>query len=257
VAWHRQPEFESGAAGLGENVRKVGYAAGRRQDRLRIYGISPRVIFGGQPKLPTRVHMPGYFFTQPPEVPIPAEVVEFARRHKAEHRPVIGACFGSMVLNPAETTQMVVEAVRELNIAALLIGGWGELVADPDLWKPGSDICYVPQIDFASVLPELDGFITHAGSGSTAHILRAGIPFIGIIFVPDQFNWTLLGQKKGVSSKPMPRTELTKDALKAAILDMLTAPKREAARQVASQIELDGVRKAANLILSDLPCIPG
>jgi UDP:flavonoid glycosyltransferase YjiC (YdhE family) len=238
---------------LGANVKNIGYAGSRQRERMYLYGMNPELVFANDVSLPAKVHMTGYFFKQGTDNPqLLQEVKSFIEHNKAHGKAVVGVCFGTMLLRSEETTRIVVESLRELGIAGLLIAGWGELVNDPSIWQPGDDMHFVSEIDFVNVLPNLDGFIAHLGAGTAAHLTLAGVPYVGIVYLPDQRNRVLMGYKRGVSAKPISRPELSKETLKAAVQEILTPEKRNNAHALAVRVDTEGVKRAARLIIEDL-----
>ncbi|MCU0486253.1 MAG: glycosyltransferase [Anaerolineales bacterium] len=127
--------------------------------------------------------------------------------------PPVYVGFGSMRLpNAGQTTQIVVEALRQTGQRGLLLSGNGGLL---DVKEHG--IHTFSGAPFSWLFPQMSALIHHGGSGTTALGIRAGVPATAIPFMMDQPFWGRRLAALGVGWHPIPIKQLTRDKLAAAI----------------------------------------
>ena len=66
--------------------------------------------------------------------------------------------------------------------------------------------------------------IHHCGLGTTAEVLKAGLPSIPVPFMVDQFAWAERIHSLGVATHPIPRKKLTMEKLSKAITEIRDNP---------------------------------
>ncbi len=112
-----------------------------------------------------------------------------------------------------EVTDVVVQAIEQAGVRAILATGWGGLEVDqlPDSIHP---ISTAPH-DW--LFPQMAAVIHHGGAGTTGAGLRAGRPTIICPFIADQPFWGRCVFTQGVGPKPIPYKKLTTEKLAAAI----------------------------------------
>lgn len=82
--------------------------------------------------------------------------------------------------------------------------------------------------------------VHHAGAGTTAAGLRAGVPAVPVPTVIDQPFWADRLHRRGVAPRPLPLHELTADTLADALRSCLDQPTyRNHATELARQIRAD------------------
>ena len=155
--------------------------------------------------------------------------------------------FGSMgERRPAETTALVVEALRQTGRRAVLVTGWGGLDATdlPD------NIYAARAIPHSWLFPRVAAVVHHGGAGTTAAGLRAGVPTIVVPFFGDQPFWGRRAADLGVGPQPIPRKKLTAEKLAAALEQALTDGRMQhRAAVLGEQIRAEkGVARAAEII---------
>ncbi|WP_219519744.1 glycosyltransferase [Nonomuraea ceibae] len=95
--------------------------------------------------------------------------------------------FGSMVgKDPAALTALVLRAVREARVRAVLLGGWGGLrraAEDTD------HVIFLEEAPHDRLLPRCAAVVHHGGAGTTGAAFAAGIPSVVVPFGVDQPFW--------------------------------------------------------------------
>jgi sterol 3beta-glucosyltransferase len=161
--------------------------------------------------------------------------------------PPIYIGFGSMSSrNPLEVANLVVKALELSKQRGIILSGWGGL-QKADL--PES-VFIVDSVPFSWLFPRVGAVVHHGGAGTTAFVLRTGIPSIIVPFFADQPFWGHLVAKLGVGPKPIPRKKLTAKRLANAI-DLAIADQmmRQHAADLGSKIKAeDGIQRAAKII---------
>ncbi len=230
--------FEQEVAHWRREILGLGQAGDLVEDRLQeriphLLGYSATVL--PVPKdWPPSLHVTGYWFLdlasdwQPPQ-----DLVEFLENGP---RPIaIG--FGSMVTgNDRATTEIVLEAVRQANVRAILLAGWGGL----DQSSLGHDVYFVKEAPHDWLFPRICGVVHHGGSGTTAAGLRAGLPTLVVPFGYDQFLWGRRTEALGVGPRPIAHEQLTVEGLTDRLRRLTADPSMMAkARTVGEKIQCE------------------
>lgn len=142
---------------------------------------------------------------------LPAAVEDFLR---AGPRPVLVG-FGSMASGEGERLgEIAVRALRGAGLRGILQSGAAGLTAGGD---GGDDVLTVGELPHALLLPRLAAVVHHAGAGTTAAALRAGIPAVPVPVAADQPFWAARLAALGAAPAPIPLRALTADRLAAAL----------------------------------------
>jgi len=209
-----------------------------------LYGFSRHVVplpeEGRRPR-----HVTGYWFL--PEDParvLPPEVEAFLA---ADDRPVVSIGFGSMAgQDDQAVTDLVLGAVRDAGVRAVLLSGWGGLAAG----RVDADIHVAEALPHDQLFPRMAAVVHHGGAGTTGAGIRAGVPSLVVPFGVDQPFWASRVMALGVGPRPIPRARLTRaslaDGLRIAAGD--TAMAERAARLGALVRAEDGVGAAVGVI---------
>jgi len=223
-------------------------------------GWSP-AVFDGYQDMPGKVC--GYW-----RLSDDAQLAAFAPRAElraflAAGPPPVYIGWGSMIARgdgfastAAFMTTLAVEAAMLANVRVIVLGGWAQLSADhlPEGRADLRDFCMQPgQVHFESakvphgwLLPRCAAAIIHGGAGTTAAVLRAGIPcIITPCLVNDQPWWgrrvTRLGV--GVGIKKVLRDTTPADL--AAAIGQVDEKMRAAAAELATHLRAeDGANEA-------------
>ncbi|MER6183746.1 glycosyltransferase [Streptomyces sp. NPDC001652] len=137
-----------------------------------------------------------------------AEVEDFLA---AGARPVfIG--FGSMAAGQGERLgDIAVRALRRAGLRGILQTGAAGLAAD------GDDVLTVGDVPHALLFPRVAAVVHHAGAGTSAAGLRAGVPAVPVPVAADQPFWAGRLAALGAAGDPIPFRSLTAETLAGAL----------------------------------------
>ncbi|MFI0909404.1 glycosyltransferase [Streptomyces abikoensis] len=237
-------------------------AAGELRDRLRLLPLSPSamrrrqeqadwpVLHGFSTALVPRPAdwRPGlkvvgtWWPHHEPAEPLPAELEDFL---DAGPRPVLIG-FGSMAGGDGERlSEIAVRALRRAGLRGILQSGSAGLAADGD-----DDVLTIGDVPHAPLFPRLAAVVHHAGAGTSAAALRAGVPAVTVPVTGDQPFWAGRLAALGAATDPIPFPALTAerlaDALHRAVNDRTYAEAASAAaRHMATE---DGAGHALKAI---------
>ncbi|MCC3777472.1 glycosyltransferase [Streptomyces sp. UNOB3_S3] len=135
---------------------------------------------------------------------LPAELEDFLR---AGPRPVLIG-FGSMASGDGERlSEIAVRALRRAGLRGILQSGSAGLAAD------GDDVLTVGDVPHALLFPRLAAVVHHAGAGTSAAALRAGVPAVTVPVTGDQPFWAGRLAVLGAATEPVPFPSLTAERL--------------------------------------------
>lgn len=194
--------------GLRQQSRAAGERRRRKANATILHGISPTVL----PR-PADWHsglvMAGYWW--PPAKPAwqpPADLVDFL----ADGPPPVFVGFGSSAhIDP----DFILEATRRAGVRAVVQGAEGAL---------GGDAIGVGSVPHEWLFPRMAAVVHHAGAGTTAAGLRAGVPAVGVPVYTDQPLWASRVAALGAGPAPIPYKKLTPERLGDAIKQTLATP---------------------------------
>lgn len=130
--------------------------------------------------------------------------------------------------------ELVAGAVKQAGVRAVVQAGWAELGG------LGADVLAIGDVPHDWLFPRTAAVVHHAGAGTTAAALRAGVPAVPVPVMADQPFWASRLCELGVAPRSLPFADLTAEALAAAITDSLTEPSHrrraaELARAIAAE----------------------
>jgi UDP:flavonoid glycosyltransferase YjiC (YdhE family) len=214
----------------------------RQRQTPELFGFSPSFIPKPADWLPWQ-HVTGYWFWnapggwQPPD-----DLVQFLDAGP----PPVYVGFGSVYeLNPAALTRMVLQALDLTRQRAVVGAGWADLSAVqlPD------HVFLLKSAPFGWLFPRMAAVVHHAGAGTTADALRAGVPSVCVTFWGEQRFWSARLAEAGVAPPPIPRKELTAQRLANRLRRALEDPAmRRRARELGERVRSEnGVDRAVEL----------
>ncbi|KAG8423021.1 hypothetical protein J3459_009819 [Metarhizium acridum] len=203
---------------------------------------------------PEHVDVCGFFFRDEPTYTPPGDLEKFLRNGP---RPVyIG--FGSIVVeDPEKLTQVIVQAVEDVGVRAIVSKGWSKLGQN----QPESEnIFYLGDCPHEWLFKHVCAVVHHGGAGTTACGLLNGRPTAIVPFFGDQPFWGAMVAAAGAGPEPIPAQQLNATNLANAIRFCLTPDAAEASEAIAAKMKSEcGVRRAvasfhANLPLNKMRC---
>ncbi|WP_030254520.1 MULTISPECIES: glycosyltransferase [Streptomyces] len=213
-----------------------GIARARRTQPV-LHGFSPTVVPRPADWHP-RLDVAGYWW--PPEQPDwqpPARLLDFL----SAGPPPVFVGFGSLVVpDPERLTAAVLAAARAARVRVILQSGWSGLAAEDS-----ETVLTIGDAPHDWLFPHTAAVVHHAGAGTTAATLRAGVPTIPVPAQLDAPFWSARLAALGVSPGPVPLRSLTPAHLASAIRRALDTPHHRArARAVAATLATeDGTSK--------------
>lgn len=193
---------------------------------------------------PETVNITGYFFldTDDDWHP-PPELIQFLKSGK---KPVyIG--FGSMGgQEPEKLATIILGALEKSNQRGVLVTGWGGLKTK----LTSENIIVLDKAPHHWLFPQMAAVVHHGGAGTTAEVLRAGVPSVIVPFILDQPFWGSRIKALGVGSSPIPHKKLTVNNLSEAIMSVTTNSETKNRSRMISEIihSENGVQNAVNLV---------
>lgn len=225
-----------GHLGLPAESRRAAGRRRRRQDQPVHHGISPAVLPRPRDWRPG-LHLDGYWWPmRTPGWTPPADLVGFL----GSGPPPVVVTFGS---TPAA------EVAERAAVTAARRAGLRVIVQSPGPAAAGGDddVLHVGHVPHDWLLPQAAAVVHHAGAGTAAAGLRAGIPAVAVPVATDQPFWAARLAALGAAPAPVPRSRLTAGRLTAAITAATGNPDyRTGAQRVAAQ--LAGEDGAAGLL---------
>lgn len=211
-----------------------------------LYAMSPLVM----PRPATwgeNIHMTGYWLDNSCSDYEPTPALKAFL--EAGEKPIYVG-FGSMVSGDmGETLGMVLDAVEQSGVRAVLSTGWGG-VKIPER----EDIFVADFVPHDWLFRHVSAVVHHGGAGTTAAGIQAGLPSLIIPFGGDQPFWAGRVQELGIGPKAIPRDKLSVSRLTKAFVDLTTTKKyRVAAHELGERLVLEnGAVIAANIIEHEL-----
>jgi sterol 3beta-glucosyltransferase len=204
------------------------------------HGFSPTVV-PRPADWPPALRVTGYWWPQrPPDWQPPADLVAFL----AAGPPPVFIGFGSMAPgHGARLTTLILDALRRTGLRAVIQSGWSGLAAGVEDGRTLS----IGAAPHDWLFPRMAAVVHHAGAGTTAAGLRAGVPAVAVPALADQPFWARRLHRLGVSPPPIPLGALTPSRLAAALRAVTTDP-HYAARAAALSARLSAEDGAAPIL---------
>lgn len=151
----------------------------------------------------------GYWFLNQDEVwkpPLP--LAEFLSKGEPPVYFGFGSIFGR---DPNRVTQVILEAVRQTGVRAILAQGWGGI--KPPESAQSKSVMFIKNAPHDWLFPRVSAVVHHGGCGTTAAGLLAGKPSIICPFFGDQPFWGHHVERLKVGPSPIPQKKLTVERL--------------------------------------------
>lgn len=186
----------------------------------------------------------GYWWPRgAPGARLPDEVEDFLA---AGPPPVYVGLGSATVPDPERLSAAVVRALRAAGVRGVVQRGWSGLDAGD---AAGGDMLTVGDLPHELLFPRTAAVVHHAGAGTTAAGLRAGVPAVPVPVQFDAAFWARRLTALGVAPGAVPLRTLTAEALAEAVRSAVTDPghaERAArlARRIAAEDAVAPVRAA-------------
>ncbi|MFD8237231.1 glycosyltransferase [Streptomyces sp. NPDC059696] len=199
-----------------------------------LHGFSERVVSRPKDWRPG-LEITGYWWPCDTRT-LPGDVEEFLA---AGPPPVFVGLGSATVPDAGHLSAEIVRALRTAGLRGIIQRGWAGLTARSDT----DDMITVGDVPHALLFPRTAAVVHHAGAGTTAAVLRAGVPTIP---VPVQFDggfWAARLVALGTAPSALPLRHLTAGSLATALRRATEEPHhRDRARQLARALAVeDGV----------------
>ncbi|GLW46719.1 glycosyl transferase [Streptomyces sp. NBRC 14336] len=226
--------MEQGLAAMVPSLRtRLGLPRGlarRTRETPVLHGFSPLVV--PRPRdWPAGHDVTGYWWPYDRDERLPAGIEDFL---DAGEPPVYVGLGSATVPDPEVLSAEIVRGLRRAGLRGVIQRGWGGLAAD------GDDMLTVGEVAHSALFPRMAAVVHHAGAGTTAAGLRAGVPAVP---VPVQFDagfWSRRLVALGVAPYAVPLRGLTADRLASALDRAVRDPgHRERARSLGARIRAE------------------
>ena len=108
----------------------------------------------------------------------------------------------------------------------------------------------IDEVPYEWMLNHVSCVVHHCGLGTTAEVLKAGIPSVPVPYIIDQFSWANRIHSLNVAVQPIPRKQLTAKKLSKAITQTLESQEmRNNAKELSEKLQKEnGLQKAVDSI---------
>lgn len=194
------------------------------------HGFSPAVV-PRPADWPPSVHVTGYWWSAvPTDWEPPRQLVDFLDAGP----PPVFVGFGSMTPDDERLPDVVARAVARAGVRAVVQAGWAGLEL------AGDDVLLVDDVPHEWLFGRTAAVVHHAGAGTTAAGLRAGVPAVAVPVLVDQPFWADRLHRLGVAPAPVGFDALTADTLADAVRACLDRPAhRDRAVELAHRIRAE------------------
>lgn len=249
-AWRKKLDASSsGRRGLVfEAQRSDGPAAegGRPPPPLHIMCGFSEAVVPRPVDWPDSVSIEGFWFLdESPGFTPSAELAEFL----AAGPPPVFVSFGTAgwIDEHEQLLSLVRGAARDAKVRTIIAVSRGVMEDHHTRAAVQSDCLLLDgPVPHSWLFPKVAGVVHHAGAGTTAAAMRAGVPHLAVPFYGDTFFWGHRMSILGVGPRSIPRTRLTRRRLARALADLVRNPSyRMNARELGERIRAeDGARQA-------------
>ena len=173
-----------------------------------LHGFSPLVVPRPDDWRPG-LTVTGYWWPYDAEPQLPSPVRDFLDAGPA---PVFVGLGSATVPDPERLSACIVHALRRAGLRGVIQRGWAGLEAS------GDDMLTVDDIPHSALFPRMAAVVHHAGAGTTAAGLRAGVPAVPVPIQFDEGFWSARLVSLGVAPRTLPLRHLTPSTLATALM---------------------------------------
>ncbi|MET7619248.1 glycosyltransferase [Streptomyces sp. NPDC005408] len=201
--------------GLPHTGTRAARRARDQQDWPVFHGFSELVVPRPRDWRPG-LRVTGYWWPHdPPSAQLPPLLRDFLASGPA---PVFVGLGSATVPDPDQVSDTVVRALRAAGLRGVIQSGWSGLHGD------GEDMLTIGEVAHSALFPRMAAVVHHAGAGTTAAGLRAGVPAVPVPIQFDEAFWAARLAALGISPGPVPLRRLTADTLTAALIAATSDP---------------------------------
>ncbi|KAI9155563.1 glycosyltransferase family 1 protein [Paramyrothecium foliicola] len=197
---------------------------------------------------PSHLDVCGFFFREAPKYDPPKELANFL----SNGEPPVYIGFGSIVIeDPEAVTQIILDAVQEAGVRAIVSRGWSKLGGD----RTSDDrVLYLGDCPHEWLFQQVSAVVHHGGAGTAACGLRFGRPTTVVPFFGDQPFWGEMVAAAGAGPSPIPYKQLTSQNLGDALKFCISQEAIEAAQKISEMMRNEnGVVSAVESFHTHLP----
>jgi len=184
------------------------WRARERQRRPVLHGFSPLVVPRPEDWRPG-LSVTGYWWQYDGGVQLPSPLQDFL---DAGPPPVYVGLGSGTVPDPGRLSIAIVRALRRAGLRGVIQRGWAGLASSAD------DMLTIDEAPHSALFPRMAAVVHHAGAGTTAAGLRAGVPVVPLPIQFDEGFWSARLVALGVAPRALPLRRLTTDALATALM---------------------------------------
>ncbi|MET7478004.1 glycosyltransferase [Streptomyces sp. NPDC005648] len=184
------------------------WRARERQRRPVLYGFSSLVVPRPADWRPG-LEVTGYWWPYDTDIQLPSRLRDFL---DAGPPPVYVGLGSATVPDPARLSAVVVRALRRAGLRGVIQRGWA------DLEVSGDDMLTIDEVPHSVLFPRTAAVVHHAGAGTTAAGVRAGVPSVPVPIQFDEGFWAARLVRLGVAPRALPLRRLTTDTLASALM---------------------------------------
>ena len=151
----------------------------------------------------------GYWWPYDADVQLPPQLRDFL---DAGPPPVYVGLGSATVPDPVRLSAAVVRGLRRAGLRGVIQRGWA------DLEVSGDDMLTIDEVPHSVLFPRMAAVVHHAGAGTTAAGLRAGVPAVPVPIQFDEGFWAARLVRLGVAPRALPLRRLTADTLGSALM---------------------------------------
>ncbi|MFJ7208095.1 glycosyltransferase [Streptomyces sp. NPDC098789] len=190
---------------------------------------------------PAHAHVTGYWVRERPDQEPPAGLADFI---DGGSKPLVLALGSAWPVYGEETFALVRDAVRRAGRRLIVVGGPEGTGSD--------DVFRVQEVDYGWLFPKVAAVIHGASFGTTADVLRAGVPHVTLPCWADGPYWADRLAELGLSTPPVPFQKMTAEKLRHAVATVIGDPGlAERAAAIGARVRADrGVETACDVIES-------
>jgi sterol 3beta-glucosyltransferase len=195
-----------------------------------LHGFSPAVV-PRPADWPDGYEVTGYWWPPRPAAWSPsAELEEFLGSGPA---PVFFGLGDMTPADPGDFIEQAAAAGRQAGVRQVIQAG--QAGPAPDCRLPPGDSILIGDMPHDWLFPRMAAVVHHAGAGTMAAGLRAGVPAVTVPVLADQPFWAARLTALGIAPPPIPYKRLSVAALAAAIRDAVTRPSYRAQAEAMSR----------------------